>query len=65
MGINLSLQVGHEKNFKKAEELNKKENAQKKTKKEKKRKEVRQRSREHWKCSKLAYDLQHTWIRGS
>ena len=36
MGINLSLQVGHEKNFKKAEELNKKENAQK-NKKEKKR----------------------------
>lgn len=26
----------------------------------KERKEVRQRSREHWKGSKLAYDLQHT-----
>ena len=38
MGINVSLQVGHEKNFKKAEELNKKENAQKnKKEKEKKR----------------------------
>lgn len=37
MGINLSLQVGHEKNFKKAEELNKKENAEKNKKgKEKK-----------------------------
>ena len=37
MGINLSLQVGHEKNFKKAEELNTKENAQKNKKgKEKK-----------------------------
>ena len=38
IGINVSLQVGHEKNSKKAEELNKKENAQKNKKgKEKKR----------------------------
>lgn len=37
IGINVSLQVGREKNFKKAEELNKKENAQKNKKgKEKK-----------------------------
>ena len=65
MGINLSLQVGHEKNFKKAEELNKKENAQKNKKgkekeKMKERKKVRRRSREHWKGSKLAHDPQHT-----
>lgn len=37
IGINVSLQVGREKNFKKAEELNKKEDAQKNKKgKEKK-----------------------------
>ena len=65
IGINVSLQVGHEKNFKKAEELNKKENAQKnkkgkEKKKMKERKEVRQRSREYWKGSKLAHDPQRT-----
>lgn len=41
MGINLSLQVGHEKNFKKAEELNKKENAQKKQKRKRKERKYR------------------------
>ena len=44
MGINLSPQVGHEKNFKKAEELNKKENAQKNKKgKEKKKRWKKER----------------------
>ena len=43
MGINLSLQVGHEKNFKKAEELNKKENAQKNKKGKEKKKDERKK----------------------